>query len=564
MKTYPFFTRLSLCLCFVLFGSLAWATTSKDFVFINNTGRDVNDLHIQFDTTVDFQAVAPKASSNYLGSKFRRIVHRKNEGRSQVHFINRGRSKSKVVQNGQAVWGRFSTDAQDLHILSWCWTFNGDTIGNVMQGDLRKTLQSNSLVVPGVDVVTELEFENKIYKGRPGQDDNAVVNDLHIVSKVPATSINEGTSESVFQDANTTHCPCSNLPAAGRERKLALKRMNEPCKSLCENSRIDLYVINLSNPSKNLPPDTKIPVKLRANDKVDVLEWWFTQDGFPLRFREGRTENGKPKGEPKRDGEEDEPLKLGKNDQDSRFGPGGTLEDKGEAYNISHTSYSPPTGKSEYVFLDLRGSVQQSLTTPGLNLPSPDLILEILLNEQLNDELKDFAELLPLEGSLSDTPSYWAGFDASLGIPLSRRWHLSIEAGRAQGTLTGKIPFLDFRTGTSTTIDARWEAQIRQEEYILMIGYEFIKGLQATVGGFKGRQRLLDNHLTLRGRQFAIPLEWDANTYGMVLQLGSRLPLAKGLDWVFNAKLKGYLQQDKPAYRPELNMGIRLNLIPVR
>lgn len=563
MKTLPFFTRLSLCLFFLLCGAVGWSTTSKDFVFINNTGRDANDLHIQFDTIVDFQEVAPKVSSNYLGSKFRRIIHRTNEGRSQIHFINRGRSKSKVVQNGQEVWGRFSTDAEDLHIVNWFWTFNGDTIGELMHGDLRKAQQSNSLVVPGIDVVTELEFENKIYKGRPGQDDNAIVNDLHIVSKLPASSINEGTAKSIFRDANTTHCACSNLPVAGRERKLALNRMDEPCRSLCENSRIDLYVINLSNPTEDVPPDTKIPVKLRASDKVDVLEWWFTEDGFPLRFREGSTQSGKPKGEPKRDGEKDEPLKLGKNDQDSRYGPGGKLEDKGEVYQISHTSYSPRTDNPRSVYLDLRASLQQSIIAPGLNAPKPDQILEILLNEQLNDELEDFAELLPLEGHLLNKSSYWAGFDASLGIPISKKWHVSIEAGRAQGSVTGKIPFLNFRTGTTTPIDARWEAQIRQEEFILMIGYEFIKGLHATLGGFQGRQRLLDNHLTLQGRQFAIPIEWDANTYGMVLQLGSRIPLVKGLDWVCNAKLKAYLQQDKTAYRPELNMGIRLNLIPV-
>ena len=340
--------------------------------------------------------------------------------------------------------------------------------------------------------------------------------------------------------------------------------MDEPCRSLCENSKIDLYVINLTNPTEPVPSDTKIPVKLRASDKVDVLEWWFTQDGFPLRFREGSTQSGRPKGEPKRDGEKDEPLKLGKNDQDSRYGPGGKLEDKGEVYQISHTSYSPPTSNPKSIYLDLRGSLQQSIVAPGLNTPQPDQILEILLNEQLNDELEDFAELLPLEGSLSDIPSYWTGFDASFGIPLSQKWHLSMEAGRAQGKVTGNIPFLDFRTGTTTPINANWEAQIRQEEFLLMIGYEFIKGLYATVGGFKGRQRLLDSHLTLRGRQFAVPLAWDNNTYGMALQLGSRLPLSKGLDWVFNAKLKSYLHQDKPAYRPELNMGIRFNLIPVR
>lgn len=564
MKTLQFFTKFSLCLCLMLCGTFAWGSTSKDFVFINNTGRDANDLHIQFDTIVDFQEVAPKVSGNYLGSKFRRIIHRTSEGRSQIHFINRGRNKSKVVQNGQEVWGRFSTEGQDLHILSWCWTFNGDTISTVMQGDVRKARQSNSLVVPGIDVVTELEFENEIYQGRPGQDDNAVVNDLHIVSKLPVTSINEGTAESIFRDANTTHCPCSNLPAAGRERKIALKRMDEPCRSLCENSRIDLYVVNLSNPAQNVPPDTKIPVKLRATDKVDVLEWWFTQDGFPLRFREGRTQSGTRKGEPKKDGEKDQPLKLGKNDQDSRYGPGGKLEDKGEIYSIAHNGYSTPTARTKSVYLDLKATLQQSQTAPSLKVPNPDQILEILLKEQFNDGLEDFAELLPLEGSLSDTPSYWTGFDASFGIPLSSRWQLSIEGGRAQGKVIGQIPFVDFKTGSTVPIEAKWEAKVQQEELLLLLGYEFIRGLYATVGGFGGRQRLLDSHLTLRGQQLSIPLEWDSTPYGLTAQLGTTVPFAKGLDWVFNARLKAYLHQDNPVYRPEVNMGIRFNLIPLR
>ena len=340
--------------------------------------------------------------------------------------------------------------------------------------------------------------------------------------------------------------------------------MDEPCRSLCENSRIDLYVINLTNPTKKVPPDTKIPVKLRANDKIDVLDWWFTQDGFPLRFREGRTQSGEPKGEPKRDGAKDQPLKLGKNDQDSRYGPGGTLEDKGEVYNISHTSHSAVAEKLKLASLDLRATLQQGQTAPSLNVPNPDHILEIVLKEQLKDELEDFAELLPLAGSLSDSPSYWAGFDLSFGIPLSQRWHLAIEASRTQGKVVGTIPFINFRTGSEAPIETNWEGQISQEELLVMLGYEFIKGLNVSVGGFKGRQRLMDSYLTVYGQPLSIPMDWKSNIYGMAVQIGTILPIAKGIDCVFNAKGKGYLNLPNPVYRHEINMGIRFKLFTLR
>ena len=59
-------------------------------------------------------------------------------------------------------------------------------------------------------------------------------------------------------------------------------------------------------------------------------------------------------------------------------------------------------------------------------------------------------------------------------------------------------------------------------------------------------------------------MDWKSNTYGMAVQIGTILPVAKGIDCVFNAKIKGYLNLPNPVYRPEINMGIRFKLFTLR
>lgn len=564
MLRLSFLIRMSLGIFLLLFSLQGQAnnnnTTSKDYIFINNTGKPANDLHIQFDTEVDLVNPAPRSSGTYVGSKFRTSRVRTNGGRTQIHFANRGRSKAKVVGDGEEVWGRFTTEQDDLHIVSWYWTFNGDTIGVVMNGDLVKAQQSNSLVVPGSDVVTEIEIENDIYKGRKGADGSAVVNDLHLVTTRPVKSINEGLAETPFRKATTIHCECSTLGPPGRARTRALNRLPEPCKSLCADSRTDLYVVQLDSTAQRIPAGTKIPVKLRGDDTAEVLQWWFTENGYPLKFREGRYQNGDRKGEPKRDGDKGEPLKLGSGDRDSRYKPGGKMEDKGEIYNIAML---PTPTDEQAVFtvnLDLMATAQRNTGLAANALPRPDQIMEQLWSENYQDLINELGELVVLEGNLSADQILLTGGSAAIGFQFGPKWSVNLEAGMSRGKVNGDIPIIAFNSGSTAPIQAPWEASVQQYDLHVLLNYKISPYFSAGIGGFSGQQKMLSSEFELLSHKIALASDWQRKTKGFSLQMGVSLPLSPHASLLFNGRLKTFIGQDNPTYLPEVGAGIRINL----
>jgi len=552
--------RVCICICGLLIGSHLGATTSKDYVFINNTGKPANDLHIQFDSEVKLVNPAPNPSDKYVGSKFRSSKLSTEGGRSQVHFKNRGRSAAKVVGNGEQVWGRFATEEEDLHIVSWYWTFNGDTIGTVMHGDLVKAQQSNSLVVPGSDVVTELEFENNIYKGRKDGAGSAVINDLHIVTTRPVQSINEGLAETPFRKATTIHCECSTLGPPGRARTRALNRLPEPCRSLCADSRTDLYVVQLDSTAKRIPAGTKIPVKLRGDDTAEVLQWWFTENGYPIKFREGRYEDKGLKGEPKRDGKKGEPLKLGSGDRDSRYKPGGKLKDKGEIYSIAQ-NFTPSYNRSAFrLSLDLLGTSQYNSGLSNAILPTPNLIMDVLLERYGEDLFKDFGELIIQEGELSADRIIFPGAAMAIGIPFTGKWRLGLESGISQAKVAGIIPVISLNDGFTMPQQIPWEANVQQLDFHAYIVHQIGGHFSAGIGGFISQQKVNRSELMLFSQASPLPSEWRRTRKGLSLQMGVVLPLSGQSSFVLNGRWKTIIDQENAIHIPELTAGIRLNI----
>ncbi|MEZ5042617.1 MAG: hypothetical protein R2828_22155 [Saprospiraceae bacterium] len=565
---------LKLVFCILIYGLSLLPTleaqTSKDFVFINNTGRDANDLHIQFDTIVELVHPAPKETDRYLSSKFRRKTTQNDNGKTQIHLANRGRQEDKLVKNGEEVWGRFETNGEDLHIESWYWTFNGDTIGTVMAGDLNKANQAESLVVPGIDVVTGFKFKNDIYDGFNGPNQDAVVNDLHIVTNRPVIPINKTKADEnddekvggIFKGATTIHCECSQLPQAERERNRALNQMGEPCKSLCQDSREDLYVVQLDNPDEPLPAGTEIPINLRGDDTAEVLQWWFTGDGYPLKFRERRTESGRLRGEARRDGAVGEPLKLGDNDEDLGYGLGGDREGRGEIYSIA-TFNNPEVGKDNYA-LHLEGQFLYQELPEALNqgfLPQPEVIYESLFNEKNIELLEQLGDFKPLEGQLSTKNVTLPGLGLGLGISLSSKWQVAAGVSLSKGKIEGTIPIITFNSTSTAPIMATWEGKIQQTQFSLGFLYHFHPHLFAEVGGFWSTQKAVDSKLNLLSSELVVPTNWKTQNTGIKASMGMTVPIHPRFGFTIKGGINSLMKDQQYLIVPQAAAGIRIKLV---
>lgn len=544
--------------------------TSKDYVFINNTGQDANDLHIQFDTLVELIHPAPKPSEKYLSSKFRRKVTTNTAGKSQVDLANRGKKGAKLVKNGQEVWGRFETNGQDLHIESWYWTFNGDTIGTVMAGDLDRSKQSTNLVVPGVDVVTSFKFKNDVYDGFKGPNAGAVINDLHIVSPQPIHPINRTRKDAdspekvggVFKDTQTIHCACSALPAENQARRRALANMPEPCRSLCKDSETDLYVVQLENPDKPLPAGTEVPIDLRGDDTAEVLQWWFTENGFPIKFRERRTESGRTRGEPRRDGTKGQPLRLGRGDRDSRYGRGGTNEDQGEQYSIAVLSTPSTTNGSFAVDLDAYASYQE-LPAPHTQVlfPNQNLIIQALFNDENTALLEELGDFMPLEGEPSTRNTSLPGIGLAAGFQILPRWQLITGGTYSTGKLSGTVPIVRFNSNSTETILGTWSGSIQQSQYYLGMRYQVNTILQAVVTGTFSQQKAIESQLKVLDHQIDLPYEWQSNSEGVYIGVELTLPLKQKIGLNAKAGINANLQGENYYYRPQVGLGLRFRLM---
>lgn len=440
---------ISCTILFAFAGQAQESTTSKRYIFINNTGIDANDLHIEFDRTVKYE-------QSELTKKFGHNKAETVNGKTTLHFKNRGEGKdgSRLVKNGNAIVGDFESKSEDLRIEKWWWTRDGIRIGGEQIGDKDTERQSFMLVVPSADVVTEVVFTNKIYKGTQASTEDAVVNDLHIVlDSLPSKIINKTRKSpqdsakfgGVFKKEETMPCLCNTLTGNDefirtgrepRERKREREQMPEPCKTICASSMKAKYVIHLSEPDVRLQREDSVSLHFRGENKPRIENYWWTQDRKPLLFKE-KTEKKRFKISNGTTSERDVKTGEVKAGNENAPPPNETDDWKkgieiGEPQELYMVSAPSPSAGSD---LGL-GIFFTNYSNKNFGAPILDKSFEQI---QQDEAWFEESEYVPLFGKISNPRIrniFAYGLEAGIGLG---EWQIRPRATIAKGEMEGKI-----------------------------------------------------------------------------------------------------------------------------
>ena len=96
---------------------VAHAGSTRSIVFKNDTGKDANDLHVEFKQAV--KLVPP-------GGPYGAFRSENGSGTSKVDF------RDGQVTNGNSTRITFTTTSSRISIRRWWWTYEGDRVGRVM------------------------------------------------------------------------------------------------------------------------------------------------------------------------------------------------------------------------------------------------------------------------------------------------------------------------------------------------------------------------------------------------------------------------------------------------
>ncbi|MBK7869750.1 MAG: hypothetical protein IPJ74_03225 [Saprospiraceae bacterium] len=542
---------------------------SKKYTFVNNAGEDANDLHIEFNKEVELVN-----SSEGIAKKFGKKKSEKANNKTTLHFENKGEGKdgSQLVKNDADISGEFISENGDFKIERWWWTRDGRTIGNVQNGDADKTRQSPMLIVPSEDVVTEFDFENDIYKGRKGKKEGyeaeeAVVNDLHIVTKKPVQPINSKKKDSndpakvggVFGRTETIKCACDQLPDNERNtetnvRKTARLRMPEPCRTICETCKEERYVTHLSNPAANLPRGTKVPIQLRGDEKTEIEEWWWTQDGKPLHFQETTDSKGDKEGKV-RTGTNGAPYKPS-----SDWDKGGKASDGAEMYFVALSDQNPLgnmlTLGSGYTF-----QPDNVLETVLPRSASQQIYQDEQLFEQLFEQLgREFFIGEVTDYTFSSRPDVAIEGGLSFG-----KWQLRLRGMTSGGQVSGIFPIVALSSSRENMLEGK--ISTRWQNYSGSIGVRKYFGdgnlLPFAESGFIAstiRSKELKVQIENQS-EFTLPNALNQNYIGGYLRTGVYRSLGKRVFVEISAELEARMGEKQSAILlPRGNIAIGLNL----
>ena len=179
MKQNIFFKSLNLTLVLLLLGLTTAIANEKSYIFQNNTGREVNDLHIEFtEEGVEYNSNSEQRKN--MAAK--KASHKIDQNDAKVHHF-KFKGRKKQISNGDYVYVDFKTDGnKEIKIKSWYWTFNDTRVSTVKIGDSNKLLQDEDLAVVSEDIVKEFKFKNRVPKVKTGTKvEEYGINDLHIV-----------------------------------------------------------------------------------------------------------------------------------------------------------------------------------------------------------------------------------------------------------------------------------------------------------------------------------------------------------------------------------------------
>ncbi|GJM35073.1 MAG: hypothetical protein DHS20C18_40740 [Saprospiraceae bacterium] len=494
----------------------------KPYVFVNNTGKEVNDIHIVF-TTEGVEIEEPNAHSkieDHINKRFP-IDDTDQNDPNAIH-----RKGNLPLPNGGVVYGVFKKNGRGpIKIRQWWWTYDGERIGEIQNGDEDKTQQSGSLVVPGEDIVRGISLKNKVkdfeIKDNKWEPKEAPINDLHVVfkgenspdpiNKEKANAEDTPKYGGKFEEFEKVTCSCDELPPFTQKhaRERALSRLDEPCKSLCKNADQRLHVIHFRNGS--MPKGSEIDLKFRSNKDFELTDWWWTRDGKPITFIPDDKVN---------------PIKLGDTNAppktESKHKEGNAGKDEGRKYDDHVISYRP---------LRLEGGGQFSTgyrPEGGANLPTTEgEILKPLYNDPVLFE--KLFERLGGEFFVEEPVKNYAakpgiGINLRTYYPLSDRLLIGLGFNYQKTKINGTLPLQLFSTGPGTEgYAANLSTQFHYYMPDLKLRYLITQSKLALYGEVSiGAQfiRAQDVEVELAGVQYILPYSFKHNALNAGLEAG--------------------------------------------
>ncbi len=532
-------------LAILLISSTSLFAARKPYVFINNTGQAVNDIHIVFtEEGVDIEEPGAHSKIEDHITTFFPIDDSNQDDPNAIH-----RKGTKLLPNGGTVYGIFTKNGRGpIKIREWWWTEDGKRIGNVQKGDQIKSDQSGSLIVPGEDIVRSIKLKNKI-KDYKIEDERWVpeeyeVNDLHLVfkgsvspdpidAKKDSLADNPKKYGGRFVDTEKVTCNCQDLPSFDqpRARKRALNRLDEPCKSVCKNSNEQLHVIHYRNGS--MPMDGDIELRLRSGKDFKLLNWWWTKDSRPITFDPD---------------DKSDPIDLGDPNaapgDDSRHKEGADASD-GREFDDHVVSLEPWRFEGGTRF------VANNEPEGGANLPTtPDAILEpIYTNPELFERIysKLGGEFYAEEQVKDYSTNPKLNVNLKAFYPINDRLLVGLGYRYQKTEVTGSLPLSIFSSEPVTEqYAAKLLTQYNYSAPELILRYMLIQARFAFYGGVSGGMQFInseDIEVALAGEQYALPYEFKHTSWMAGLEAGINYDLNK---WLY-AGVSGHLNLSKDA-----------------
>jgi hypothetical protein len=254
----------------------------KTFLFRNLNPRSVTDLHIKFNQAIREQTVRT-SEEEVRSNDFRRSE----DGTELNIYLTNGPGMGEVPSGG-AIEVKVCSEEDGLEIEEWYWTRGRDRqYGEVLNGtvddngDRDRANQDRGLIVPSEEQVRRVTATQRLRY-------NYDINDMHIVTNEPV--IPKGLPANLTAAA-PTECDCSQEHDA------------QPCKSLCDGRGDEtIYVINLEGV---IPDGQEVSLELWSELPFEILQWWWTRNGYPLNVRQldaEREEGDRPRNAEKEDG----------------------------------------------------------------------------------------------------------------------------------------------------------------------------------------------------------------------------------------------------------------------
>lgn len=246
----------------------------------------------------------------------------------------------------------------------------------------------------------------------------------------------------------------------------------------------------------------------------------------------------------------------------SRYGRGGTNEDKGEVYSIAVLSTPGVAGSGFTVDLDAYASYEElPATHTQVLFPNQNLITQALFDDQNTALLEELGDFMPLEGEQSTQNISLPGVGLAAGFQILPKWQLITGGSYSTGRLSGSVPIVSFNSNSTETILGTWTGSIQQRQFYVGTRYQINTLLQAVITGTFSQQKAVESQLEVLDHQIALPHEWQSKQKGIYVGIDMTLPLKTKIALNAKAGINANLQGENRYYRLQLGLGLRFRLI---